>query len=299
MEIRKPIWSTSSFVLYVGGLTVLGASAGAFAYLASQYGDAAFVAWTLLPLAVLSAIALAFRARGEWMAAGLFIVAALVAWIVFLSALLEWWGWLPGDEEGSPFAGWHWGLWLIIVIAIATALVDQRLFRFPLLVVFPTVLGWFLVVDVLSGGGDWSAVLTVIVGLVYLAIGTQLDAGPQRPLGFWVHVVAGLLIGGALLAQWWNSSDADWALVAVTGLVFIVVARATGRSSWAVLGIIGFFAATVHFVTEWARLEVFPFFLGGEGEPRGWVPPLVFGIVGLFFVLVGLWARGRQEEPAA
>ena len=298
MAIRKPIWTTSSFVLYVGGLTVLGASAGAFGYLSSQYGDAAFVAWTLLPLVVLSLIALVFRARGEWMAAGLFIVAALVAWIVFLSALLEWWGWLPEDEEGSPFAGWHWGVWLILVIAIVTSLVDLRLFRFPLIVVFPTVLGWFLIVDVLSGGGDWSAVLTVIVGLVYLAIGTQLNGGPRRPYGFWLHLVSGLLIGGALLAQWWNSSDADWALVAVTGLVFVVIARATGRSSWAVLGIIGFFAATVHFVTEWTRLEGFPFFVE-DGAMRLWVPPLVFGIVGLFFVLLGLLVRGRTEEPAA
>ena len=297
MEIPKPIWSTSSFVLYAGGLTVLGASAGALAYLSSQFGDAAFVAWTLLPLAVLFAIAHAFRAQGEWMPAGLFIVVDMVVWIVFLAALLEWWGWLPGEEEGSPFDGWHWAVWLVIVVAIATAFVDLRQFRFPLLMIFPTALGWFLIVDVLSGGGDWAAVLTLLVGLAYLAIGTQLDAGPQRPLGFWVHLVSGLLIGGALLAQWWNSSDADWALVAVTGLVFVAIARGTGRSSWAVLGIIGFLAATVHFATEWTRLEGFPFFVE-EGAIRGWVPPLVFGIVGLFFVLVGLWARGRQEEPA-
>ncbi|MEX0673970.1 MAG: hypothetical protein WD067_04300 [Gaiellaceae bacterium] len=297
MEVRKPIWSTSSFVLYAGGLTVLGASVGAIRYLSSGYGDAGLVAWILLPLVVLFLIAHAFRGRGEWIPAGLFIVADLVVWIAFLAALLEWWGWFPDDDEGSPFAGWHWALWLILVVAIATAFVDLRQFRFPLLVVFPTVLTWFLVVDVLSGGGDWAAVLTLVIGLVYLAIGTQFDAGPQRPYGFWVHVVSGLLIGGALL-QWWNSSDADWALVAVTGLVYVGIARATGRSSWAVLGIGGFLAATVRFVIEWTDLSGFPFFTGEEGI-RGWVPPLVFGIVGLFFVLLGLWARGRQEEPAA
>lgn len=296
MEVRKPIWTTSSFVVYAGGLIVLGASAGALGYLSSQYGDAAFVAWTLLPLAVLAAIAHAFRRRGEWIPAGLFIVADFVVWLVFLGALLEWWGWAPDEDEGSPFAGWHWGLWLMIVIALATAFVDLRHFRFPLLAVFPPVLAWFLVVDVLSGGGDWAAVLTLLVGLVFLAVGTQLDAGASRTYGFWVHLVAGVLIGGALL-QWWNSSDADWALVATTGVVFVGIARGTGRSSWAVLGIAGFLAATVHWVSEWTRLEGFPFFLDG-GPTRGWVPPLVFGIVGLFFVALGLGVRRRTEEPA-
>jgi hypothetical protein len=294
----KPTWSTSSFVLYVGGLTVLAAAVGALQYLASEYGDGGLVAWALVPLVVLFAIAHAFRARGEWIPAGLFIVADMIAWIVFLGALLEWWGWLPNDEEGSPFAGWHWGVWLMIVVAIATALVDLRQFRFPLLVIFPAVLGWFLIVDVLSGGGDWAAVLTLLIGLLYLVIGTQIDAGPSRYYGFWVHVVSGVLIGGALVAQWWNSSDADWALVAATGLVFVVVARATGRSSWAVLGIFGFYLATVHFVTEWARLEgFFPFFFE-TGPTRAWVAPLVFGVVGLFFVLLGLGVRERREEPA-
>jgi hypothetical protein len=301
MEVRKPIWTTSSFVLYAGGFTVLLGSAASLAFLGSEFGDAAFVAWTLLPLAVLFVIAHAFRARGEWLPAGLFIVADMVVWIVFLAALLEWWGWLPGEEEGSPFDGWHWAVWLISLVAIATAFVDLRQFRFPLLMIFPTVLGWFLVVDVLSGGGDWAAVLTIIVGLVYLAIGTQLDAGPSRPLGFWVHLVAGLLIGAALIAQWWNSSDADWVLVATTGFVFVGIARATGRSSWAVLGILGILMAATYFVMEWSGLSALPFIFagdGGAGELRPWVPGLVYGIVGLFLVLVGLWARGRHEEPA-
>ena len=295
--VPKPVWTTSSFVLYVGGLTVLLGSAASLVFLSSEFGDAAFVGWTLLPLVVLFLVAHAFRGRGDWIPAGLFIVADMVVWIVFLAALLEWWGWLPDDEGGSAFAGWHWGLWLMTVIAIATAFVDLAVFRFPLLVVFPTVLTWFLVVDVLSGGGDWAAVLTLIIGLVYLAIGSGLDGGSSRPYGFWVHFVAGVLIGGALL-QWWNSSDADWALVAVTGVVFVGIARATGRSSWAVLGIIGFFAASVFFVADWSGLSFVPFFGGEPGTIRGWVPGLVYGIVGLFFVALGLLVRSRPEESA-
>jgi hypothetical protein len=295
--VPKPVWTTSGFVLYAGAFTVLLGSAASLVYLESQFGDAAFVGWTLLPLVVLFVIAHAFRMRGEWIPAGLFIFVDLVVWLVFLGALLAWWGWLP---EELDFDGWHWGVWLMIVIGIVTAFVDLAIFRFPLLILFPPVLGWFLVVDVLSGGGDWATVLTLIVGLVYLGIGSALDGGASRTYGFWVHVVAGVLIGGALL-QWWNSSDTDWALVAVTGLVFVAVARGTGRSSWAVLGVLGILMAATYFVTQWSGLDELPFFFvgeGGGGELRPWVPGLVYGIVGLFLVALGLGVRRRSEEPA-
>ena len=299
MLVRKPVWSTSSFVVYVGGLTVLGAAVAALGFLSSSYGDAAFVAWALLPLAVLYVVAHAYRRSGEWLAAGLFIVADMVVWIVFLAAIETWFGWLP-DTEQPPFDGWHWGLWLLIVVVIVTAFVDLSQFHFPLLVLFPTVLAWFLVVDVLSGGGSWAAVLTLFIGLVYIGIAAGLDGGARRPYGFWVHVVAGLLVGGALL-YWWHSSTLDWALVAATSIVYVAMARATHRSSWAVLGIAGFLAATAYFASKWSHIPVFPALVpeGTEEPAREWVPPLVFGVVGFFLVLLGLSARDRTEEPAA
>jgi hypothetical protein len=297
--VRKPVWSTSSFVVYVGGLTVLGAAVAALGFLSSSYGDAAFVAWALLPLAVLYVVAHAYRRSGEWLAAGLFIVADMVVWIVFLAAIETWFGWFP-DTEHPPFDGWHWGLWLLIVVVIVTAFVDLSQFHFPLLVLFPTVLAWFLVVDVLSGGGSWAAVLTLFIGLMYIGIAAGLDGGARRPYGFWVHVVAGLLVGGALL-YWWHSSTLDWALVAATSIVYVAMARATRRSSWAVLGIAGFLAATAYFASKWSNIPVFPALVpeGAEEPAREWVPPLVFGVVGFFLVLLGLSARDRTEEPAA
>jgi hypothetical protein len=290
VEIRKPIWTSSSFVVYAGGLTVLGATLGGLSYLSGRYGGGAFVAWALLPLAVLYAVAHTFRARSEWLPAGVFIVVDMVVWIVFLAAVERWWGWLPKNLD-SPFRGWHWAVWLLVLVVIATAYVDLHTFRFPLLVVFPALLWYYLVVDVLSGGGSWSAVLTLLFGLGYLALGTGIDRGRRRPCGFWIHLVAGLLVGGALL-YWWHSSDLDWALVAATGVVFVAIAGSTGRSSWAVLGLGGFLAAASHWSSEWANRGF------SVVEPtRDWVPPVVFGVVGFFFVALGL-ALERRRSPA-
>ena len=69
--VPKPTWTSASFLLYVGGLTVLFSAIGALSFLSGEYGSGATVAWTRMPLFVLFAVAQAFKRRGEWIAAGL------------------------------------------------------------------------------------------------------------------------------------------------------------------------------------------------------------------------------------
>jgi len=290
--VPKPTWTSASFLLYAGGLTVLGSAIGALSFLSGEYGEGAFVAWTLLPLFVLLAVALTFRRRGEWIAAGLFAFATVGMWVAFSASLLNWWGWLPKDQT-DPFHGWHWGTWLLLLLIIAAAVVTLRAFRFSLLIVYILVATYFLVVDVLSGGGSWSAVLTLLIGLLYLFVGVGVDKGSRRPYGFWLHLLAGLLVGGALL-YWWHSSETDYALVATTGVVYIGIAARTWRSSWAVLGVAGFAAAAIHWTNEWTNTGFSIF-----APNRDWVPPLVFAVVGFFWVLLGLLVERRRRRTAS
>jgi hypothetical protein len=287
--VRKPIWTSSSFLLYVGGLTVIVSAFAALGYLSSRYGEAAYAGWTLLPLVVLYTVSFMFRRRGEWITAGVFAFGGLAMWAAFVAAVESWWGWLPKNTT-SVFGGWHWGALLLVALVFAGAIVDLGIFRFPMLVLFATFTSWYFVTDLLSGGGSWSAVLTLLIGLLFLLIGSSLDRGPRRPYGFWVHVTSGLLIGGSLL-YWWHSGDTDWALLAASGVVFIGIAKKSGRSSWAVFGTFGFLAAFVHFSNEWANQGLVSFLT----PTRDWVPPLVFGCVGFFLVLLGLaLERGRR-----
>jgi hypothetical protein len=132
--------------------------------------------------------------------------------------------------------------------------------------------------------------VTLLVGLAYLAAGSG-----DRPSAFWFQLASGMLIGGSLL-YWWHSGDWQWALVAVVALVYVAVARATDRSSWAVLGSIGLLAATSHFASEWSHGSS-----GGTGvlrvpvsEFRGWVPSLVFAFTGFLLVALGLGLTRRR-----
>ena len=264
---------------------------GSLTYLSTNYRDGALAAWSLLPLVVLLVVARRLRARGEWVAAGVFAFSWVAVWIAFLGILFTWWGWNDNESTG-PFRGWHWPLWVVELLGIGAAAVVRRSFRFPLVSVYILLGVYLFVTDVISGGGNWSAVVTLFVGLVYLAVGVAVDHGPDRPYGFWWHLVSGLLVGGALLF-WWHSSETDWALLATASVVFVLIAGATWRSTWAVLGIAGFIAASTHWTIEWVNTG-FPFTSLG----RTWVPFVVFAVVGFFFVVLGLYLGRRHGKHA-
>ncbi len=133
-----------------------------------------------------------------------------------LGAFFNWSGWLHGGE--GPF---------MIVVGLA----------------------WYFVTDVLSSGGNWSALVTLFVGIVLFFIGLSIDGGDSRPYGFWVHFVAGLTVGGSLL-YFWHSGDFRWTLIIIASLVFAVIGTAARRSSWTVLGAVGLALATGHFALD-------------------------------------------------
>ena len=122
-----------------------------------------------------------------------------------------------------------------------------------------------------------------------------MDAGAARPYGFWLHLAAGLLIGGSLL-WFWHGGNVEWTLIAIAAVVFVLFSQAAGRSSWAVLGAVGLLLASVHFALEWTHVRVI-FFTGGSAAERPWVPPLVFTCLG--FVLVGLGLALSRRTPDA
>src|SRR5207245_6336847 len=64
-----------------------------------------------------------------------------------------------------------------------------------------------------------------------------------------------------------HTSYVDFAIVLIVSLVYVLIAHATKRSSWAVFGTIGFFVATIHYVvgSPTALAESF-FGQGGSGS---------------------------------
>lgn len=290
--MRKPVWKTSSLLVYTGGLTVLGATVAALKYLSGHYGKGALTGWALLLLVILYVIAETLRLRGRWVAAGIFAFASVIAWGLFVGIAWWWFGWLKNWNDA--FAGWsiaHLSLEFLILVA---AVNDRRRWDFPFITLISAVVGWFFITDFVSNGGNWTYVVTLIVGLVYLLVGAVSDT----PSGFWWHFVAGLLIGVPLL-RWWHTTDLQWALISAVSLAYVVLAYATRRSSWAVLATIGFFGATIHYLVG-SPTGVLSDLFGGTPPPHvsPWAPALAFGLLGFWLVLLGLSGRRQSASPA-
>jgi hypothetical protein len=299
----KPIWTSASFLLYTGGLTVLLGGLLALGYLASRYGSGAMAGWSFLILVVLYVIAHAFRLRVRPIAAGIFAFSSVIAWAAFIVFLFQWWGW---DGVTGSLSNWSWSRLAFWLLVLAAAVDDRRRFGFPFIRLIALVVAWLFLIDLFPSGRNWTAVITLLVGLVYFAIGRFLD----EPSSFWFHLMAGLLIGGPFLF-WWHTSDLQWALIAIAAFLYVGIAYATRRSSWAVLGTIGFFLATIHYVVGSPTSIVEGFFGAGSttctstlaGETctssgpsiSAWSPALALGLLGFWLVLLGLAGR----RPAA
>jgi len=288
MHAIRPHWATWTFLVYAGGLTLLGAAGGWLGYLDATSGAAGYAAWTLVVFALLAAQALVFRRTSHPVAAGVFAFVAVSMFVAFLSALWTWFGW-KGANSSSAFGGFHLSRLLLELLWLVATLAAVRMFRFPLLVAQAVVAGWLLVTDLISNGGGWSATVTFAVGLAYLVVA----AAVSRPYGFWLHVASGTLIGGSLL-WFWHGGNVEWTLIVLASVVYVFFARISGRSSWAVLGALGLLLASVHFSLEWAHVRV-SFFSTGHGG-RDWVPPLVFTCTGALLVVLGLLAAGRRPQ---
>lgn len=290
MAVLQPRWSARSFLVYGGGLTVLAATGGWLTYLSARFGDGAYAGWAFLATLALTAVALGLRRSEHAVAAGVFGFAAVAVFAAFVTALWAWFGW-PTNTNGSAFGGFHTGRLVLELLWLGAALAALRAFRFPLLLAQAVLATWLLVTDLVSNGGSWSAVVTMVVGLAYLAAAVAIDLGARRPYGFWLHLGAGVLVGGALL-WFWHGGDVEWALVVVASIGYVFFAQVVGRSSWAVLGTVGLVAAAVHFTFEWTHVQLL-FFSGGHGSARAWVAPLVFTCLGALLVALGL-AVGRR-----
>jgi hypothetical protein len=290
----KPIWTSSTFLVYTGGLTVLFAGIGALEYLATQYrGHGAQTAWALLVLVVLYAIAVILLVGRRPIAAGIFAFSSVIAWAILVGTAFTWFGW-SNSAAFNDFGRWSWarlGFELLVLFAAGAML---RIFRFPFIALISVFFGWLFLIDLISSGGTWTQVVSFLLGLVYFLAGAVSD----KPSAFWLHLVGGLLVGVPLLI-WCHTSTFDFAVIAFMSLVYVAVAHATRRSIWAIYGTIGFFIATVHFLvgspTGIARNAV-------AGQPpsiSAWSFPLGFGLLGFWLVLLGLLGRRVKDAPPA
>jgi hypothetical protein len=289
VQVIHPRWSPWSFLLYAGGLTALLAAGFLLAYFSDKHGPGVYTLLALLVFVLFAFIARSLGRDGEHpIAAGLFAFSSVLLFAAFVYALYSWFGWIHRSD--GAFEGFDLARLTFVLFALIAGLVALKQFHFPLIVLLVVLLAWYFATDLISGGGNWSAVVTFVIGLAFLSIARILDLGPSRPYGMWVHVAAGLMLGGSLL-WFFHSGSFRWALIALAGVLFTRLGEAYGRASWAVLGTIGILMAASYYSLKLTHTH-FALFGSEPGPDRGWAPAFVFGIAGaLLLVLGGRMAR--------
>ena len=312
MSVARVPWSSASFLVYLGGITILAALAALLGIESGEHGSAGLAGWALLVFLAVTASAVLARAQGHRVTAGLLALSSIAAYVVLIGALLDWLGWLAPTT--SAFGGFRVSVLFLELSVVVAGGVALAVFRFPLLVLVVAAGTWFFLTDLLSGGGDWSAVLAILIGLAMLAAALAVDRGATRPYALWLHVVAGLTIGGGLL---WFLHDGDlaWTTVALVGLGYIALGDRWMRSSWVVLGAWGILQAAGYFALKlgataseafFVFFYFFPFAIANAFESgfedrntHEWAAPAVFMFTGVLFVGIGLLLVRRRREKIA
>lgn len=199
--------------------------------------------------------------------------------VSFLTLIHVW----PGEPFFAPFddfSGWTFG------VGVATALVGLVawwLTRFSF--VLAVAIGAILVSAQLltpcfdeSPSGDERAATALVIGAVLFVAGVFLDVFGRRRDAFWFEVLGLFSVGAGLV---WLTTHVDdepgrgWIPMLVAGAFLAIAAAPVRRASWAVYGVLGVYAAIVHY-------------LSGPLDETGWVFPLLLIVLSLAIVALGM-----------
>src|SRR5438034_2307348 len=204
-------------------------------------------------LLVYSAASHGLMRNGWWVPSGLaaaLAVAMVPAVGVGFLRLIDVWS---SDMPLTDFNGCS------VAVAIATAaagLIAYFLTRFSFLL--STVVAALLVTAQFlalagdsSANGDDRATAALVTGALVVVAGVFLDAFGRRREAFWFHAL-GLLSAAAWLVFFVVEPAGDtargWIPMLVVGTLLVIVSGPIRRATWAVYGVLGYYAPLLHYM---------------------------------------------------
>jgi hypothetical protein len=284
---------------YFGAITAAGtASATVFSVGAGARGTYQLLVGLLFAGSFGAGAALLLR-RG-WRVPGGVLVVASVAMVPAVGQAFER---LVGvwpdvaDDGLSLLEDFEGGLFVLALATIVAGLAAFARVGFPF--VFATVTiavvfaAQFLVPAFVNEPSlDDRAGAFIVTGAVLLLVGLVLDSVARGDEAFWWHVI-GLLALAVGLTWYAFFRDAGWAWVTmlVLGAVLILASAPIDRATWTTYGVLGLFAATLNYDSDW---------LGS------WRSPALMVAVSVGLILLGMalslyaraWAARLRRRPA-
>jgi hypothetical protein len=246
MDPPNVLWFTGTYAIAFASYALLGA-------VPESHSSLWIFLTALALLLVYSAASLGLLRNGWWVPGGLAAALAIAmvpaVGVAFLRLIDVW----SSDMPLTDFNG------CAVAVAIITAiagLIAYWLTRFSFLfftvVTAILVTAQFLAVagDSSTSGDDRATAALVAGGLVLIA-GVFLDAFGRRRDAFWFHAL-GLFSAAAGLVFFVVEPGGDptrgWIPMLVVGTLLVIVSGPIGRATWAVYGVLGYYAPLLHYM---------------------------------------------------
>jgi hypothetical protein len=251
MRPPEVAWFAGAFALGFASLAVV-----------DEVPGSARHAWQLLvALSLLVAYALASTGlrRSGWLVPG-GVAAALAVTIVpavtvtFLFLV----GAFPSATSSSLGRDPSWAAFSAGVVTVGAGVATHAHTRFPFLFLTVTVAAaisaeLFLPIVDERPSTDDRLVTAIVIGCVLVAVGLVLDAAARRREAFWFHAI-GLLAVAVALAYWalpfTGDSSRGWVPMIAAGAAVLALAAPLRRATWAVYGVVGFYASAYHWLNR-------------------------------------------------
>ena len=201
------------------------------------------------------------------MPGGLAAALAVATFPAVAVAFLQLVGVWPNDPFLDPlsnFGGYSFGVSLATAVA---GLVAFALTRFPF--VLGVVVGAILLASQLltpafesPPSGDDRTTMALVVGALLVIAGVFVDAFSRRREAFWLHALGWLSIAAGLVF-WTVDPGGDpnrgWIPMLIVGVLMVIVAGPIRRATWAVYGVLGYYASIFHYLVKELSESRWPF----------------------------------------
>jgi hypothetical protein len=172
------------------------------------------------------------------------------------------------DNLGNPLTNFSgWSLAVAVVTAVA-GLVAYWLTRFSFLfaiVVVSILVGSEFLPAVYEPGltGHDRATTALVTGALLVIVGVFLDVFGRRRDAFWFHALGWLTVAGGLIFYVIEPGDPErgWIPMLIVGVMMLIAAGPIRRATWAVYGVLGYYAPLVHYVIKGLNEDRWPFAL--------------------------------------